>query len=301
MATYVFKAMDLVGREGDRAGRGREQAERLGPARSPAASSSWRSRTRRAPKELKLPFGGQDQVRRPDDHDPAAGHDGQLRHDDPARAVRARVPDREQGAHRGPRRHPQGRRGRPAALGRDGAPPEGLQPALRRHDARRRDRRHPRVLARAGRRPARGRRRAAPPGQERDGLPDRRPDLRLRRPDRPRGLHRPGVRRGLQAVRRRPAGHHEAHRRAVAHHDDLLVGAARRGRRLRVGVPPLEGDRQGTPAVGPVPPAAADEDRRHRAEGRPGPLVADAQRARDAPACRSSRPSRSRARPPATR
>ena len=55
----------------------------------------------------------------------------------------------------------------------------------------------------------------------------------------------------------------------------------RRGRRLRVVVPPLEGDRQGPPAVGPVPPAAADEDRRHRPEGRPGPLVADAQRARD--------------------
>ena len=42
-------------------------------------------------------------------------------------------------------RGPQGRRGRPAAVGLAGAPPQGLQPALRRDDPRRRDGRRPRL------------------------------------------------------------------------------------------------------------------------------------------------------------
>ena len=54
----------------------------------------------------------------------------------------------------------------------------------------------------------------------------------------------------------------------------VAVGSASAFRRWKA-------SRQGTPAVGPVPPAAADEGRRHRPEGRPGPLVADAERARD--------------------
>ena len=77
-------------------------------------------------------------------------------------------------------RRPRGHRGRPLVLRRARQAPEGLQPALRRHGARRRGRRRARGVARARRRPAREGRLAAPPGQVRDGLPDRRADLRAR-------------------------------------------------------------------------------------------------------------------------
>ena len=57
----------------------------------------------------------------------------------------------------------------------------------------------------------------------------------------------------------------------------LLVGAHRRRRRHRLDLPPLEGEpEQGRAPVGPLPPADPLQDRRHRPEGRAGPLVADA-------------------------
>ena len=92
-------------------------------------------------------------------------------------------------------RRPRGHRVRPALLRRARQAPEGLQPALRRDGARRRGRRRARGVARPRRRPAREGRRAAPPGQGRDGLPDRRADVRARRADRPDRVHRPRVRR----------------------------------------------------------------------------------------------------------
>ncbi len=55
----------------------------------------------------------------------------------------------------------------------DGAPPQGLQPAVRRDDAGGRDGRRARGRAAARRRPAREGRLAAPPDQVGDGLPDR--------------------------------------------------------------------------------------------------------------------------------
>ncbi len=67
----------------------------------------------------------------------------------------------------------QGRRGRPLAERRDGAPPEGLQPAVRRDDAGGGDRRCARGRAAARRRPAREGRLAAPPDPLGDDLPDR--------------------------------------------------------------------------------------------------------------------------------
>ena len=90
---------------------------------------------------------------------------------------------------------PRGHRGRPLVLGRARAPPEGLQPAVRRDDPLRRGRRRARGVARAHLRPAREGRLAAPPGQVGDGLPDRRLQLRADRPDRHDRVHRPGVRR----------------------------------------------------------------------------------------------------------
>ena len=79
---------------------------------------------------------------------------------------------------------------------------------------RRRGGRRARGVARAGLRPAREGRLAAPPGQVRDGLPDGRHDLRAVRPGRPDRLHRPGVRGRVQGLRRRAAGDHEVHGRA---------------------------------------------------------------------------------------
>ena len=164
----------------------------------------------------------------PDGHDPPARHDGQLGHDDPARALRARGADREQAPQGDDRRGPQGRRGRPAALRRAGAPPQDLQPAVRRDDPRRRDRRHARRVADARRRPAREGRLAAPPGQVRDDLPGGRHHLRGRRADRAGRLPGAGLHRRLQAVRRRAAGDHEAHRRDVATRSPATGGPADR-------------------------------------------------------------------------
>ncbi len=111
---------------------------------------------------------------------------------------------------------PRGHRGRPHALRRARAAPEGLQPALRRDGPRRRDRRHPRGHAAARRHPARGRRLPAPPGQVGDDLPGGRALLRGARADRADRLHRPRLRRRLQGLRRRAARDHQVHRRALA-------------------------------------------------------------------------------------
>ena len=66
---------------------------------------------------------------------------------------------------------------------------------------------------------------AAPPGQVGDGLPDGRHRLRRLRAARARGLPGAGVRRRLQAVRRRPAGDHEVHRQPVEPRSPATGGA----------------------------------------------------------------------------
>ena len=91
---------------------------------------------------------------------------------------------------------------------------------------------------------------------------------------------RPGLRRRLRPVRRRPADDHEVHGRPVEQHQGLLVRLDHRHRRPRLGVPQVEEHVPRPRPVGRVPPADPDEDRRHRPEGRAGPLVAHAQRAR---------------------
>ncbi len=122
-------------RQGPRRGRGRLQAGGLRPAQ---AARSDRPRHRRqallARDRARLPearqghrTGGLLAPALDDDH---------LGDEHPARAVRARGADREQVPQGNDRRGPQGRRGRPLAERLDGAPPEGLQPAVRRDDRR---------------------------------------------------------------------------------------------------------------------------------------------------------------------
>ena len=69
----------------------------------------------------------------------------------------------------------------------------------------------------------------------------------LSRPDRPRDVPRPGLRRRVQAVRRRPADDHEVHRRPLEQHQGLLVGVD----------PHLGRRRRGPSASGRAPTAAA--------------------------------------------
>ena len=96
-ATYVFKAIDLVGVQS----KGELDADS-----KQAVTDQLKSRglivldiaEKRSSKEIELPLCQPGQVRRPDDHDPPARDDGVARHDDPARAVRARGADREQEA-----------------------------------------------------------------------------------------------------------------------------------------------------------------------------------------------------------
>ena len=88
---------------------------------------------------------------RPDDHDPPARDDGQLGHDDPARALRARGADREQAARRRSS-STSARTSRPACRCRDALErhPKIFIAAVRRDDARRRDRRRARGVAACG-------------------------------------------------------------------------------------------------------------------------------------------------------
>ena len=181
MATYVFKAIDLAGRAGARRGRGREQAGRRRPAQAARADRprhrgqarvqgdrDRRSSSRIKPRDLTVMTrqlatmvnSGMTILRALYVLE-AQTENKQLSDDD--------------------RRRPQGRRGRPAAVRRAGAPPQGLQPALRRDDPRRRDRRRARRVADPRRRPARDGRLAAPPGQGRDGLPAGGHGLRVHR------------------------------------------------------------------------------------------------------------------------
>ena len=227
-----------------------------------------------------------------DGHDPPAGDHDLLGHDAPADVLRPRGAGREQEAQGDARRRPRGHRVRPLLLRGARQAPEGLQPALRRHGARRRGRRRARGGARADRRPAREGRQPAPPGQVRDGLPDRRARVRARRAARADRVHRPRVRRGLQGVRRRAADDHQVHRRHVALRDRLLVPAAdrlhrRRRSPSRSGATPAGAARSGT---GSASASRQDRpDRRRRSRSRAG-------RARSPPstppACRSCRRSR---------
>ncbi len=158
----------------------------------------------------------------------------------------------------------------------DGAPPEGLQPAVHRDDPRGGDRRRARGLAAARRRPAREGRLAAPPDPLGDDLPDHGDGLRGGHHDGARRLPRAGLRGRLQAVRRRTAGDHEGLGGDVPRGHQLLVGAVRRRRRRLHRLPEVEGILVGAPAVGPLPPARPDEDRRDRAGGGDRALVAHA-------------------------
>ena len=176
------------------------------------------------------------------------------------------------------------------------APPQGLQPAVRRDDARGGDRRHARRRAAARRRPAREGRLAAPPGQGRDGLPAAS------------SWPSPfGVLIALVAflvpvfvgVFKQFGGElpddHQVHRRAVATRS-RATGIVHRSAASRVDLVRSASGRRsdGRPqAVGHVQPAHPDEDRRHRPEGRAGPLVAHASALWSAPACRSCRRSTS--------
>ena len=90
---------------------------------------------------------------------------------------------------------PRGRRGRPPALGGDGAPPEGVQPSLRRDGRGGRGRRHPRHRARPRRAADREGAEDQAAREGRDGLPDDRADLRDARPERDAAVPRPDLRR----------------------------------------------------------------------------------------------------------
>ena len=85
--------------EGHRRGRCRHQAGRRRPAQGPRPDRP--RHLRQAQLEGDQPLVPEaDQADGPDDHDPSAVDDGQLRHDDPARALRARGADRERAADR---------------------------------------------------------------------------------------------------------------------------------------------------------------------------------------------------------
>ena len=158
--------------QGARRGRGRLQAGGLRPA---ALARADRPRHRRqallARDRAQLPEARQS-LRAGGVLAPARDDD-LLGHEHPARPVRAGGADREQVPEGDDRRGAQGRRGGAVAERRDGAPPEGVQPAVRRDDAGRGGGRRARGRAPARRRPAGEGRLAAPPDPSGDGLPDR--------------------------------------------------------------------------------------------------------------------------------
>ena len=122
---------------------------------------------------------------------------------DPRGADGRRVP---RGGHR---RASLGRRGRDGALRGVRSASQGVQPAVHRDDRGRRVVRH----ARPGPRPRGDADREGDADQAarqgRDGLSDRRPDLRHARPHLHAALHRPGLRRRLRRSRRRAPGSDE--------------------------------------------------------------------------------------------
>ena len=204
MSTYVFKAIDLAG------GKARGEVE----ADSKQAVSDQLKQRGLIVLDIADKHGSQgDRARLPEARQgqrpggllAPALDDDLLGDEHPARAVRARGADREQVPQGNDRRGAQGRRGGALAERLDGAPPEGLQPAVRRDDAGGGDGRCARGRADARRRPAAEGRRAAPPDQIGDGLPDDGDHLRGRRDDGARRLPGARLRRRLQAVRRRTA------------------------------------------------------------------------------------------------
>ena len=133
MSTYVFKAMDLAGIKA----RGELEADS-----KQAVSDQLKQRglivldiaDKHASREIEL------RVLKSVNASELAVFSRQLStmiclgHEHPARPLCARVADREQVPQGNDRRRAQGRRGRPVAQRRDVAPPQGLQPAVRRHD-----------------------------------------------------------------------------------------------------------------------------------------------------------------------
>ena len=170
MSTYVFKAIDLTGAKS----RGEVEAES-----KQAVADQLKQRglvvlditDKRGSQRDRARVPQARQGQRPRGLLAPALDDDLLRDEHPAGAVRARGADREQVPQRNDRRGAQGRRGGPLAQRLDGAPPEGLQPAVRRDDAGGGDGRCARGRADARRRPAPEGRRPAPPDQIGDGLP----------------------------------------------------------------------------------------------------------------------------------
>ena len=179
--------------------------------------------------------------------DDRGGPERRQRARDPRAADRRQVPRRrDQGA---PRR----RRGRPAALAGDGAPPEGLQPPLRLDGRGRRGGRHPRHGARPRRLPDREGDADQAPRQGRDDLPDDGADLRDPRPDRHADVPRAGLREDLRPARRRPADADAVRRRhapTCSRHNWFIIFPALA--RLVFGVRKREEDRAGPPDLGPA-------------------------------------------------
>ena len=206
--------------------------------------------------------------------DDRGGPERRRRARDPRAADRRQVPRR---------RHPRAtrrRRGRPAALAGDGAPPEGLQPALRLDGRGGRGGRNPRHRARPRRVPDREGDADQAPRQGRDDLPDDGADLRDPRPGRDAALPRPGLREHLRAARRRPADAHPD-RRACSNFLKatwFIIFPGSIAARLRL--QPLQEDRDRAAALGSDQAPAADEDRRRRPQGDDGPLLAHALDAR---------------------
>ena len=217
MATFVFRAIDLAGVPS----RGEVEADNKQAVteqlQGPRADRPRHRRQERLQGDL-APVRQAGQDLRPDGHDPPARHDGELGHDAPAHALRARGPDREQAAARGRRRRC-ARTSRPASPSptRSRKHPKVFNPLYVAMVARRRDRRRARGVADPGRRPAR----------EADESLRRQVKSAMMYPvvvmafavlvaDRPRRLHRPRVRGDLQGVRRRAADDHQVHRRDLA-------------------------------------------------------------------------------------
>ena len=130
----------------------------------------------------------------------------------------------------------------------------------------------------ARRRPAAEGRLAAPTDQIGDGLPDARDHLRRRRDDGARRLPGARVRGRLQAVRRRTARRSRRSRcslsQVVTGYWWAMFGVARPSSSFTF--VKWKKARVGAQAVGPLPPARADEDRHDRPAGRGRALVAHA-------------------------
>src|ERR1035437_9872973 len=166
--------------------------------------------------------------------------------------------------------------GGPAARRAGAAPPKVLNPAVRRDGAGGGDRRRARGRPHARRRPAPERRRAAPADQSGNDLSDARGRLRRRRDDGPGRLPRARLRGRLQAVRRRTPQAHPGLGADVGNRPRLLVADVHRGGHRGDQLHQVEENDVGPPAVGPLPPARADEDRLDRPAGRRRALVAHA-------------------------